>query len=116
VTLRIRTHAWKVIVEAPFVIPYDFRKQAIQGLQDCWLLPGLAKMLRRKLRHQGYNPRVLKAEFRLCDICNRPLLGMEATNRRILLQHSPAGELIPCSPRCQSDLEMALWTKLLEVA
>lgn len=106
-----------MIAEAPFIIPRGFRDMAVAGLGDVWLHPRDGRMLRSYLRRQGCQTvKVLKAEFQRCQICSRPLLGMEATNRRILLTQSPAGELIPCSPRCHADLEMALWTKLMEAA
>ncbi len=110
-----RQMVWTIVLTV-VLLPEWAAKKRVKGLRDLWVDAAIGKRLLALDRRNGGQPSVTKAEFRRCDLCNRPLLGLEAAARRAIIETSATGRLAPCSPRCKDDLTMALWTKLSEVA
>lgn len=61
---------------------------------------GRAKILERQDRQAGGDPSLTAVEWRLCPVCNRMLLSLEAEERRKLDESSKLGREIPCSGEC----------------
>lgn len=85
-------------------IPGWARRRNVRGLTQgetfVWLHPGDARALERLDREAGGNPKVLEVEFRLCKVCRRPLLGEEATSRRIFERAGATTYMAPCGDSC----------------
>jgi hypothetical protein len=76
-----------------------------------WLRPKDALRLIAFDRYStGGSITVTKAEFRYCEVCHRPLIGIDAASRRKLLETSATARKLPCSLTCFSDRETKLWS------
>lgn len=62
---------------------------------------GRAKILERQDRAAGGKPELTMVEFRLCPVCGRMLLSLEAEARRKLDESSKLGRQMPCSGECE---------------
>lgn len=61
---------------------------------------GRAKILERQDREAGGHPEVTAVEWRLCPVCKRVLLNLEAEVRRRLDESGRLGRSLPCSGEC----------------
>jgi hypothetical protein len=62
---------------------------------------GRAKILERQDRQAGGRPELTTVEYRLCPVCGRLLLSLEAVARRELDESGPLGRTLPCSGDCK---------------
>jgi hypothetical protein len=108
-----RQEVWNVQVTALLAIPDAILRSAIVGLSvqsnAIWLRRGTAKLLIVLDRAAGGRSLVTKAEYKRCNLCNRPLLGPEAANRRYLIETVPEANSVPCSSNCQQDRDLKIW-------
>lgn len=65
-------------------------------------------------RQAGGRSDVIKTEFRICDVCSRPLIGHEALERRKSITRSVKSRELPCGPNCFKDRDMKLWDLMKE--
>lgn len=86
------------------------------GTNYMWLRPAKAMSLIILDRNVGGNPWFIKAEFRPCDRCARPLIGEEAAKRRELLNSNPQGRFLPCGSACEKDRQSRLWRDIVASA
>jgi hypothetical protein len=63
---------------------------------------GRAKILERQDRQAGGRPELTAVEWRMCPVCDRMLLGLEAEARRKLDESGVLGRTLPCSSTCKS--------------
>lgn len=95
------SYAWQVW---PSVISIPSWCKPVKGLprdsRYVWLRRSAAVKLARLDRERGGRPMVLRAEYRICKICKRSLLGELAKARRMLDESCPAGDQLPCGPDC----------------
>jgi len=66
---------------------------------------GRAKILERQDRQAGGKPELTAVEWRLCPVCKRVLLSLEASARRRLDESSKLGREIGCSSECGNTQE-----------
>ena len=111
-----RLEVWSIKISEFLEMPDWVSRFAIQGLgtlpRQVWLRPAKAKLLLALDRAAGGRSEFTKSEFRHCDLCARPLIGVEAEARRRLLESGPKARTMPCGPNCQRDGEIGLWKKL----
>jgi hypothetical protein len=62
---------------------------------------GRAKILERQDRLAGGVPQLTAVEFRICSVCGRMLLSLEAVDRRRLDESGKLGQQLPCSGQCE---------------
>lgn len=60
-----------------------------------------AKLLAFQDREAGGSPELSKIEWRLCGVCRRPLLSLEAEARRRMDESGRLGRLMPCAGECK---------------
>lgn len=60
-----------------------------------------AKQLAFDDREAGGEPELSKIEWRLCPVCRRPLLSLEAEARRRMDESGRFGRLMPCAGECK---------------
>ena len=96
-------------------IPDWARKRAIAGLSVSadyvWLDEGDARILAALDRECGGRPQVQEAEFRRCKVCNRPLIGDDATTRRLAEQAGRISYMLPCSSECYEAQRDGRWRR-----
>ena len=113
ITTARAMHIINVKPSAIFDIPDSILRSEIPGLPKItgcvWLLPRDAKKLMTLDSRYGGWSKTLRVEFRRCDVCNRPLLGAEAADRRQVINNSPTARQIPCGDQCAEDLASGLW-------
>ena len=111
-----RQEVWSVKVSALINLPDWITRSAVQGLgslpRQVWLRPKKAKILIALDRAAGGRSQYSKTEFRHCEMCARPLIGIEAENRRRLIEDGPLARTLPCNPKCARDRELKTWKKL----
>jgi hypothetical protein len=107
-----RHEVWQVTTSALLEIPQWAIERRVPGLASFWLYAADARQLCGLDRKHGGRPTVLKAEYKRCELCNRPLLGSEAAKRNDMLAVTPNGHDVPCGPNCCADRQSKLW-KLL---
>jgi hypothetical protein len=56
--------------------------------------------LERQDRQAGGRPELTAVEYRMCPVCDRMLLGLEAQERRKLDESGILGRTLPCSSTC----------------
>jgi hypothetical protein len=114
-----RLQAWCVHPSALHAIPLHLDIRPILGMPAragwFWLRRVDAKRLMAADRQAGGRSDVIKTEFRICDVCARPLIGHEALERRKSITRSAKSRELPCGPRCLKDRDMKLWEKMAEV-
>lgn len=66
---------------------------------------GRAKILERQDRAAGGRPELTAVEWRLCPVCGRVLLSLEAAARRRLDESSKLGRAVGCSSECGNTQE-----------
>lgn len=59
------------------------------------------KLLVFQDRESGGSPEVTKIEWRLCPVCRRPLLSLEADARRRMDESGRLGRKLPCNGECR---------------
>jgi len=103
-------------IDSRFELPLtDWMKaNSFKALDLLWFTPGTAVKVCSILRYLGISYNVIRAEYRRCEVCNRALLGAEATARRFLLETSPEARNHPCGERCKFDADSRLWDILKE--
>jgi hypothetical protein len=108
--------AWCVSPSALQTIPVYLDLRAIKGLRALpgwiWLRRVDAKRLMAADRQAGGRSDVVKTEYRVCDVCQRPLIGHEALERRKSIMRSAKSRELPCGPNCHKDRDMKLWEKM----
>lgn len=62
---------------------------------------GRAQILARQDRAAGGRPEVTAVEFRVCGVCGRVLLGLEAQARRKVEEMHQQGRELPCGSECR---------------
>ena len=111
-----RQEVWSVKVSALKSLPDWASHCAVQGLgslpRQVWLRPAKAKLLIALDRAAGGRSLFSKSEFRHCEMCARPLIGIEAEKRRRSIEISPLARMLPCGPGCARDRELKTWKKL----
>lgn len=114
VLLGRRQWVWLVQPDPLFKVPED--TQQVKGLGSrpgwLWLWPTDAKRLIAQVRRAGWQCAVSKVELRHCSVCERPLMGTEAQERRQLDESGPGGRLLPCGPKCREEAAAGIWRKL----
>lgn len=63
---------------------------------------GRAKILERQDRQTGGRPELTEIEYRICPVCGRMLLGLEAADRRRLDESCSLGRDLHCSVVCET--------------
>jgi hypothetical protein len=111
VTPSNRLRLWNVQV-TDIVIPNDILKASVRGLAGFWLRGPIARRLIRMDRNHGGFPTWFTAEYRLCEMCGRPLLGNEAERRREMATKYPDGRMRPCGDKCEEEQKSKLWQRL----
>ena len=111
------THRWWAFhLKCDFELPAWAIECAIPGLSrlsnQAWFKPTEARALMQWARTRGYTARPEKVEFRHCSQCARPLIGIEAEERRQKDESGPSGRTLPCGPNCAQDQMTGLWMKL----
>jgi hypothetical protein len=102
---------WVICVETTAIeIPAWARAKAEPNLSQSphrvWFRgrnSGRAKILERQDRQAGGRPEVTAVEYRMCPVCDRMLLGLEAEARRKLDESGINGRTLPCSNKCVSQ-------------
>lgn len=110
VTPRNRQEAWGVKFITGSVAAASLARHRIPGLAIggyVWLKVRDAKLAIR----MGWAREVIKAEFKRCLLCHRPLIGSEAEQYRKLLE-SGASPLL-CGSRCEQERISRLWYRLI---
>jgi hypothetical protein len=111
-----RQEVWSVKISEFLEMPDWVSRFAIQGLgtlpRQVWLRPAKAKLLLVLDRAVGGRSEFTKSEFKHCDMCARPLIGVEAEARRRLLETDPKAWMTPCGLNCKRDREVGLWKRL----
>lgn len=110
----MRLEAWQV-TPSSVKTPQWALDRAIKGLMGFWLKRKDGRRLAKFDQACGGYPIILRVPYRRCDVCNRPLLGEEATERLLMLETTVGGREVPCSERCLTERDMGLWTTLQEV-
>jgi hypothetical protein len=114
-----RLQAWCVRPSVLHVIPSHLDLRAIPGMRASpgwiWLRRVDAKRLMAADRQVGGRSDIVKTEYRVCDVCSRPLIGNEALERRMAIMRSAKSRELPCGPNCHKDRDMKLWEKMAEV-
>lgn len=91
-------------------------ENSVKGLgktsRRVWLWDKDSKRLIGLDRSAGGRPRVTRAELRHCLNCGRPLVGIEAEQRRKLDESGPDGRRQPCGVDCERDKASRIWKKL----
>jgi hypothetical protein len=97
-------------------IPEWARGRAVRGLsigEDyVWLRPGDGRALAALDRDCGGRPVVVEQEFRYCKVCGRPLIGDDATSRRLSEQGGQTSYMLPCSDECYEAARDQRWRNL----
>jgi hypothetical protein len=116
ITPANRQEVWNVKLSALLDLPDWLFRRAVQGLailpHQLWLRPRDAKRLCGLDRAAGGRSHVTKTEFKRCDMCARPLIGIEAEQRRRLIESGPTARTLPCGPDCERDRKLRIWKKL----
>lgn len=98
------------------VLPEWAIQNSVKGLgktsRRVWLWDKDSKRLIGMDRAAGGRPRVTRAELRHCMACGRPLVGIEAEQRRKLDVGGPDGRKQPCGVDCERDKASRIWKKL----
>jgi hypothetical protein len=102
---------WVICVETTAIeIPAWARAKAetrlFQSAHRVWFRgrnSGRAKILERQDRQAGGRPEVTAVEYRMCPVCDRMLLGLEAEARRKLDESGVLGRTLPCSSTCKGQ-------------
>ena len=102
---------WVICVETTAIeIPAWARAKAetrlSQSAHRVWFRgrnSGRAKILERQDRQAGGRPEVTAVEYRMCPVCDRMLLGLEAEARRKLDESGVLGRTLPCSSTCKGQ-------------
>jgi hypothetical protein len=63
-------------------------------------------------RAAGGRSQFSKTEFRRCEMCARPLIGLEAETLRRFIESGPLARTLPCGPDCARDRELKTWKNL----
>jgi hypothetical protein len=111
--------AWCVCTSVLHAIPLHLNVRAIPGMRALpgwiWLRRVDAKRLMAADRRAGGRSDVIKTEYRVCDVCARPLIGNEALERRMAIMLTAKSRELPCGPNCFKDRDMKLWDLMAEV-
>jgi len=111
-----RQEVWSVQVSALVNLPDWVSRCAVQGLgslpRQVWLRPAKAKLLIALDHAAGGRSQVTKTEIKHCHMCARPLIGVEAEQRRKLIESGPLARTLPCGPNCALDRELKTWKRL----
>jgi hypothetical protein len=111
-----RQWVWLVQPDALFPMPEWVGHAAVAGLGTrpgyAWLWPADAKRLIAQVQRAGWQCGRSKVELRHCSVCERPLMGHEAEQRRSLDESGPGGRLLPCGPQCRGEAVAGVWRKL----
>lgn len=109
-----RVWVWLVQPDPLFKVPET--TQQVKGLGNrpgyLWLWPADAKKLMAQVRRAGWKCDASKVELRHCSVCERPLMGNEAQQRRLLDESGPGGRLLQCGAKCKEEAESGIWRKL----
>jgi hypothetical protein len=109
-----RREIWSVRPSGMSEIPASIKRCEIYGLAPIagriWLRATAAKKLCKLNRDRGGFNLITKTEFRHCEVCARPLIGLEAAKRRIQLDNKMP-RTTPCGPNCERDAKTGLWKK-----
>jgi hypothetical protein len=112
--------AWNVKGSALLDLPDSLFRRAVQGLaisaHQIWLRPKDARRLCALDRAARGGSQVPKTEFKRCDMCARPLLGIEAKQRRKLIETGPTARTLSCGPNCERDRKPRGWKKLAKAS
>jgi len=115
ITPCLRNWVWNV---RPSIAPLPdwVAGAAVKGLgsleDQVWLWPVDARRLMKWVKAHGGRSWAVRAEFRRCEMCGRPLIGVEAEARRRQIESGPAGRALNCGPECDRDRASRLWVKL----
>lgn len=94
-------------------VPAWFLEHRIRHLSatahTVWLWPRAAKHLEHLADEMGSSATLAEAEFRLCDICGRPLLGEDAEARRRVVESAVTGRQKPCGAECIEAEQDGRW-------
>jgi hypothetical protein len=118
ITPTRRRYAWSVHTTALQKLPEWVHAVKIGALgtlasrNRVWLNPRDAKRLTWQDHLAGGQSEVTTAELRYCEVCGRPLIGIEAEKRRKLSESSSDGRQQPCGPECAQDIASGCWKKL----
>jgi hypothetical protein len=63
---------------------------------------GHGKMLERQDRQAGGSPELTAVEYRVCKVCGRLMLSLDAELRRRLDESARLGRQLPCGSECKS--------------
>jgi hypothetical protein len=111
-----RHEVWSVRISELLDMPDWVSSFAIRGLgtlpRQVWLRPWKAKLLLALDRAAGGRSEYSKTEFRRCELCARPLIGIEAERRRKLIESGLLAGTLPCGPDCARDRDLKTWKKL----
>lgn len=96
-------------------VPDWARLRAVRGLSESddavWLSRRDAFMLAQLDREAGGTPEVTEVEYRLCDMCHRPLLAEDAEDRRALNESDQEGRRKPCGSECYAAARDGRWKR-----
>ena len=116
ITPAERQWIWNVRIGGLAAIPDWARDAAVRGLGQTettvWLWPVDGRRLVKQDRAAGGLPEVQVVEVRRCQVCSRPLVGVDADRRRRLDESGPDGRSIPCSDQCRRDRDTKVWKKV----
>lgn len=111
-----RQWIYSIEPQALEVLPEWATGNSVKGLgktaRRVWLWDKDSKRLIGLDRAAGGRPRVTRAELRHCLSCSRPLVGIEAEQRRKLDESGPDGRRQPCGVDCERDKASRIWRKL----
>jgi hypothetical protein len=96
-------------------MPAWAKERAVKGLMGFWLMEWDGARVANLDRLRGGFPIVLRQPFRRCEVCNRPIIGGEAIDRRNQVESCVGGRELPCRDQCLAERDLGLWTRLSEV-
>lgn len=111
-----RQWVWLVEPDRLFAVPEWAREAAVRGLgrlsDKVWLWPTDARKLNREAYKAGWRCLMTRTELRHCSVCSRPMVGIEADQRRKLDESGPNGRLQPCGLNCEREAKIGVWRAL----
>jgi hypothetical protein len=111
---------WNVKASALLDLPDWLFRRAVQVLailpHQIWLRPKYAKRLFAFDRAARGRNQVTKQSFKRCDMCARPPLGIEAEQRRKLIETGPTASTLSCGPNCERGRKPRVWKKLAKAS
>lgn len=115
ITPAARQFIWSVETTA-IPIPEWARKNQVKGLAEqgdrVWLWTYDARKLIADDQMAGGSPIASEVEYRICEVCARPLLGVEAQARRAQVESGFGARHLACGPDCQEASKDGRWKKL----